>query len=275
MEALSSVFIDSEETKRQILFGAARATSFIKKVVAGEAVDGRKYGFDADFVMELHNRVFMAPGVKGFLRETDSTIVDGRSTASAQEAKWKFHLFGRWLEEQMVKLKDNPEDVAMALEIATAAHYGLVMPQLHPFDNGNGRTARALLNAILMSETYELTVYGLAVPPVPILRANSNREDDYIRALRKVGATGDLHPFMVFVAQQWERNLQERLKAIRLSIKTPKTDGDRKLIQKLENRLKILGDFIRATASPNHGTAGNGYHRYPVPNYFEMRYVKA
>ena len=66
------------------------------------------------------------------------------------------------------------------------AHYNFL--RIHPFDDGNGRGARLLMNTILMKKKH---------PPVVI--KNENRQD-YIESLIKAD-NGDLEPFITFIAQ--------------------------------------------------------------------------
>lgn len=280
MEDLPRFHVDQGETREQIVFGGSRATSFIKKVVAGEYIDGKKYQFNSEFVMELFNRVYMVPRVKGDFRQSDSTTVGGEAVCSHVELPFKMRLYGRWLHEQMEWLKNHPEDIVGALAIAAAAHYGLTMPRFHPFDNGNGRTARALVNTILMSQTYELTAHHIAIPPIPIIRSSSLDDDRYIKVLRQVDQTKILNPFMVFLAQQWVKNLKERLTEIYSKIGSPKSVGDKKLVEKLEKRVELLRDFVEKGQTNNSQVTGlNGSKKtnhpiYPVPDYFEPQYVK-
>lgn len=272
-EENSQVFVDRGETKELLLFGGKRATGFIRKVVAGELVDKRRYKFDAELVMGIHNRVSMIPGVQGFLRETDSTTLAGRPVSPHEQLKWKFYLFGVWLEEQMKGLRQDPENLIRAIEVAAAAHYGLVMHDFHPFDNGNGRTGRALMNAILMSQSYELTAFRIAIPPIPIVRDESTSAK-YIAALRAVDNTRLLNPFMSFIAQQWIKSLQERFENI-YKKGAAKNEVDRGLVVKLERRLQLLEDFVNSGV-PDDSNSRSGrdrsktkYKMFPVPDYFK------
>lgn len=263
VEVYPKIPVDEGEIRRQVIFGGQRAASFIKDVVAGKSVDGRKYKFNDEFVMAIHSRVSAAPGVESFLRQTDSTTIGGEPVMGLYEQlPFKMRLFGRWLEEQVESLRKNPEDLISALYNAAAAHYGIVYPGFHPFDNGNGRTARALMNAILMSQSYELSAHGLAIPPIPIIRIGKD-EGHYIRSLRGVDQTRSLNPFMSFIAHEWIKSLTERLAKIHDIMRKPKTKADQLLIEKLERRRQMLQEFIRSEKEI-----------YPIPDYFSTRYVK-
>jgi Fic family protein len=85
------------------------------------------------------------------------------------------------------------------VERATRAHFRLV--HIHPFVDGNGRTARLLMNLILMREGY---------PPAVLRR---ERRPEYYDALDQAHE-GDTEPFVALVAEEAERSLDVWLKAI-------------------------------------------------------------
>jgi len=77
--------------------------------------------------------------------------------------------------------------------LAAMAHYKLV--RIHPFDDGNGRTARLLMNYILLKNGF---------PPVIIKTEN---QENYRIALRKADA-GDEESFVSYIIDQlrWSLN---------------------------------------------------------------------
>jgi Fic family protein len=78
------------------------------------------------------------------------------------------------------------------VERAALAHFRLV--HIHPFVDGNGRTARLLMNLILIREGY---------PPAVIRR---ERRPEYYDALGRAHE-GDTNPFLALVAREAERSL--------------------------------------------------------------------
>lgn len=78
------------------------------------------------------------------------------------------------------------------IELAALFHHKLV--NIHPFFDGNGRTARLVKNVMLMRSGYPLTV---------ILK---NDRQKYYRALQAADK-GNLTPLVKFVAQAVERSL--------------------------------------------------------------------
>lgn len=84
--------------------------------------------------------------------------------------------------------------------IAAVAHYNIV--RIHPFDDGNGRGARILMNLILISKRF---------PPAVI--KNENRRK-YIESLMAADR-GDLNKFIEFIAEtciETQKSVLENLK---------------------------------------------------------------
>lgn len=82
-------------------------------------------------------------------------------------------------------INDNIEN-RHPLVVGSIAHYNMV--RIHPFDDGNGRGARILMNLILIKKGY----------PVAIIR-NENRRK-YLMALNHADR-GDIHPFLKLTAE--------------------------------------------------------------------------
>lgn len=97
--------------------------------------------------------------------------------------------WGQWL-------TDNQG--AHPVELAAQAHHRLVA--IHPFIDGNGRTARLVMNLILMRAGY---------PPTVILRTNRQQ---YYRVLSEADA-GKTDPLVNFVGRAVERSLSMYLEA--------------------------------------------------------------
>jgi len=99
--------------------------------------------------------------------------------------------FNRWFKSEAKKL--NP------VEYAALAHFKLV--DIHPFVDGNGRTARLLMNLILMGEGF---------PPTVILNSERGKYYDVL----ETGHRQNYKPFVNFVARSLERSLVVWLQAI-------------------------------------------------------------
>lgn len=89
-----------------------------------------------------------------------------------------------------------------ALIVASTAHYNMV--RIHPFDDGNGRGARILMNLILIKKGY----------PVAIIK-NENRRK-YLEALNQADK-GDIYPFLAFMADSLIETENVILEELRLA----------------------------------------------------------
>lgn len=87
-----------------------------------------------------------------------------------------------------------------SIELAALLHHRLVY--IHPFLDGNGRTARLLMNIVLMKKGYPLTI---------VLR-NDRRK--YYRVLEQADKN-NFKPLVLFISQNVERSLDIYLKILR------------------------------------------------------------
>lgn len=85
----------------------------------------------------------------------------------------------------------NPDHLNV-IELAAVAHYRLV--EVHSFSDGNGRTARLLMNIILMRHGYPITM---------VLKVDRKK---YYDRLKKADQ-GNLKPFIDFIGRNVERSL--------------------------------------------------------------------
>jgi cell filamentation protein, protein adenylyltransferase len=106
------------------------------------------------------------------------------------------------------------------IALATAFHYRFV--RIHPFDDGNGRMARILMNLIIMQNGF---------PPAII---HTERKDEYLLALEHADQAGDIEQFTEFVGEAVVASLEMELKAARGETIEDPDDIDKKvaLLQK-------------------------------------------
>ncbi|MBI5065662.1 Fic family protein [Candidatus Woesearchaeota archaeon] len=102
------------------------------------------------------------------------------------------------MQELVYKINQNPQKLDPIL-LASFAHHELV--RIHPFVDGNGRTARLLTNLILIKNGY---------PPI-IIRNNERKK--YFSALERAHS-GDLKPFANFIAQKVDEALTVYINAL-------------------------------------------------------------
>ncbi|MCX6814714.1 MAG: Fic family protein [Candidatus Aenigmarchaeota archaeon] len=103
------------------------------------------------------------------------------------------------MKEFVKRISSNP-DRLNRIELAAYIHYGLV--EVHPFTDGNGRTARLLMNIFLMRHGYPVTM---------VLKVDRKK---YYDCLKKADQ-GDMKRFTDFMGRNVERSLDLYLDAFK------------------------------------------------------------
>ncbi|MBT3315829.1 MAG: Fic family protein [Anaerolineae bacterium] len=138
----------------------------------------------------------------GRYRETPVRIAGATHTPpESWEISRLMDEWGAWL--IAAQERDN------SVNIAAEAHHRLV--NIHPFVDGNGRTARLIMNLLLIKDGY---------PPSVIERVNRQQ---YYRVLAQADE-GNLRPLVNFVGRAVERSLTLTLEAATPRSAPPPTD---------------------------------------------------
>ncbi len=103
----------------------------------------------------------------------------------------RFEKVPKKMKEYVDYVNTNPDKLNV-IELSALIHYGLV--EIHPFTDGNGRTARLLMNLFLMRHGYPVTM---------VLKVD--RKKYYSRL--KEADKGDVSPFVDFTGRAVERSL--------------------------------------------------------------------
>ncbi|UOF89855.1 Fic family protein [Fodinisporobacter ferrooxydans] len=104
--------------------------------------------------------------------------------------------------EQLFAWYRENETILHPVELASMFHFKLVF--IHPFIDGNGRTARLGMNLILMQHGY----------PPAIIKAKPEQRIKYYECLEKASVDMELTPFIRLVTDCVEESLQHYLNAI-------------------------------------------------------------
>jgi Fic family protein len=144
---------------------------------------------DESVVCELHRRIVARsqPEIAGTYSRFPRRIA-GSPAVFPNPAKIPqlMEEFGAWL-------TSAPRDPASAFE----AHFRLTA--IHPFGDGNGRTARLLMNLLLVRGGY---------PPVAV---RPEDRKSYLDALERGSLTEDLQAFQMFMHERLDATLEEYL----------------------------------------------------------------
>jgi Fic family protein len=147
---------------------------------------------DEGVVCELHRRIVARsqPAIAGIYSQLPRRIA-GSPVVFPNPAKIPQLMqdFGQWL-------KATSSDPASAFE----AHFRLTA--IHPFGDGNGRTARLLMNLLLIRGGY---------PPIAV---RPEDRKSYLDALERGSLAEDLQPFQILMHERLDVTLQEYLSAL-------------------------------------------------------------
>ncbi len=153
--------------------------------------------------------------------------------ATPEETPAKMNDLMAWLRDKEKEKETNP------VLLAADFHYKFI--RIHPFDDGNGRVARILMNFILMQNGY----------PPTIIKTQEKKQ--YIAALEQADA-GIFEPFFEFIITNEARSLELMLKGARgENIEEP--DDLDKEIALLKQKIKSKNNVV--TVFKNESTIKN------------------
>ena len=166
----------------------------------GLAAQASSIGEDA--VCELHRRIVARsqPAIAGIYSPHPRRVAGSPVIfPNPLKVPGLMEEFGAWLSHA----PSTPED-------AFEAHFRLTA--IHPFSDGNGRTARLLMNLVLLRGGY---------PPVAV------RPEDrklYLEALEQGSLSDDLQPFLNFMYERLDATLGEYMSALDGALRQPGQD---------------------------------------------------
>ena len=105
--------------------------------------------------------------------------------------------------EKLVQWYHEQKDQLHPIELAAQFHFQFVY--IHPFSDGNGRTARLLMNLILMNDGF----------PPAILKAANDARLKYYESLEEASIRDNLKPFIQLIAGYVEDSLQKYIGAVK------------------------------------------------------------
>jgi len=138
------------------------------------------------------------------------SVVVGRSYlgAPAEDCEFLLNRLCEWLNGPDFRASEGME-LVFAIIKAVVAH--VYVAWIHPFGDGNGRTARLMEFQILLSA-------GVPTPAAHLMNNHYNQtRSEYYRQLEAAsGSGGDIIPFLEYAAQGLVDGLREQLAKIRL-----------------------------------------------------------
>ncbi len=221
-----------------------------------EVVDSKKrLTLSHHLIRQLHQLVVKDTEEKsaGRYRNTDVRIMgSAHRPPPGFKVQSEVNSFLDWLEKN--------EKSFHPVEFAALAHHRFVA--IHPFEDGNGRTGRLLMNLLLMRKGY----------PIAIIQKNDRSK--YYRALDSADKT-DAAALVRLVAQAVERTLSIYLKQIRRSTPTNTSMTLSQLAAKTEFSAKYLNLLVRKGLLEAHKEGRNWYSSLKaIESYKEARLRK-
>ena len=197
-------------------------------VKAMEEAVRRKEALNGVFIRNLHSVLLKEP------YEMDALTEDGRLTKrlitvgqyktapnNVRTSTGETHYYtppeqvGSEMTDLIDWYRDREGRGEHPIVVAATFHYRFV--RIHPFDDGNGRMARLLMNMILIRHGYTVAV------------VKKENRDQYIREIEEVAKTESVTEFIAFIASCCEYTLRLHLRAARgESIEDP-SDIDREI----------------------------------------------
>jgi len=166
----------------------AQTIRLVKDLASGKKITEKD-------LLEIHRSVMSGIiSSAGQYRQGDVQIIGASFTPPPA------YLVQSEVQELLSFVNENPAELR-PIELAAHTHYYLAL--IHPFDDGNGRMARLLMNLILLKSKY----------PFAIIRKVERKK--YIGLLDAVSARGDFEPFLVYIARCVEQTLDLYLGARR------------------------------------------------------------
>ncbi len=177
--------------------------------IAQDIVQGEHSSLTGERIQEfnrlvLHDLPLPEDVIAGEVRQ-HSVMVGRYRGAPAEDCEFLLHKFCAWLNS--LDLPDR-SGMAYSILVAIAAHLHFVW--IHPFGDGNGRTARLI-------EFQYLLRAGFPTPAAHLLSNFYNQtRTEYYRQLDQAGRSGgDISAFIAYAVQGLVDQLREQLRVIR------------------------------------------------------------
>lgn len=182
------------------------------KMIVGQISSGRLPRITADLICDYNRRVlagtFADPeAAPGSIRR-HSAVVAGYRGAPARDGGYLLERLADWLESDTFRSPDPQVRYALTVISAVLAH--LYLAWIHPFGDGNGRTARLLEFMILARSP------TVPLPAAQLLSNHYNQtRDRYYRELRGADRSGRFTGFVGYAVEGFRDELETQIDQVR------------------------------------------------------------
>lgn len=189
-----------KEMQKWEVVGVFRASRFVRKYAKSHNL------IKADVIYQMHKKIFAEawPEIAGVLRKENISRISGsdhvpphwkKVPEAMQEVDDKIHEYTDTLASVKMDMQNSsnepkaPEAFQKILQFAAYVHHAITY--VHPFREGNGRTARLAANLVLER-------YGLVGISIKVERENKNH---YCDALAQIDKFNDFEPLLNLMAE--------------------------------------------------------------------------
>ena len=182
------------------------------KEISDQVTRGTSPAITKDLIGEFNRRLLdgtehESDAVPGRVRDHEVVVANYRG-APAEDCDYLLECLAEWLESDVFK-SDDPE-IGFALAVACAVYAHLYIAWLHPFGDGNGRTAR-LLEFLILARS------GMAPLPAAHLLSNHYNltRDQYYRELARASRSSQIVGFLTYATQGLVDGLRDQIEQVR------------------------------------------------------------
>lgn len=179
-------------------------------------IEAKNHAEAIDFLLDVING--NRDITEGFIKELHALL-----TISGKIHKYTDPIHVKDEMEELIKWLNKQQKLS-TIEKACAFHYRFVA--IHPFDDGNGRMARLLMNLILIKAKY---------PPCIIKQVNRRK---YLETLENIDLKKDYQPFIEFICTELLSTQQTMLDVVSGKIDTLENYPEK--MNRIEREEKIL-----------------------------------
>ena len=182
------------------------------KEIAHQVMSDDSPTITLDLICEFNRRLLDGTehepdAVPGEVRDHEVGVANYRG-APAEDCEYLLERLADWLESDSFS-SDEPE-IRFALAVACSVYAHLYIAWLHPFGDGNGRTAR-LLEFLILARS--------GMVPLPAAHLLSNHynltRDQYYRELAKASRTSRTDSFVTYATQGLVDGLRAQIEQVR------------------------------------------------------------
>ena len=180
--------------------------------IADQVTRGASPTITRDLICDFNQRLLdgtahQSEAAPGRVRDHEVVVGNYRG-APAEDCEFLLDRLAEWLERDVFK-SDDPE-IGFALAVACAIYAHLYIAWLHPFGDGNGRTAR-LLEFMILARS------GMAPLPAAHLLSNHYNltRDQYYRELAAASRSNRTVGFLTYATQGLVDGLRDQIDQVR------------------------------------------------------------